>query len=177
MSIARGASARSGFRAAKGAWTVLGNPSLHETRAATEASIVAAADANAKRFAPILREVEAAGAMSLLQIAAALAARGIPAVTGAGRWSPQAACEPETSLALACSHRGMLSKSASTRPVMGELASRMADGGRAILSTHVREGAESKKWAAWKSLLHIAVVGEVDGLNRVVSDDGDLRPA
>jgi hypothetical protein len=52
------------------------------------------ADANAKRLAPILREVEAAGTMSLLQIAAALAARGIPAVTGAGRWSPQAGCEP-----------------------------------------------------------------------------------
>jgi hypothetical protein len=135
-----GASARSGIRAAKGAWTVLDNLRLDETRAAAEASIVAAADANAKRLAPILREVEAPGAMSLLQIAAALAARGIPAVTGAGRWSPQASCEPETSLALACSRWRTLSKSASTRPVMGELATRMAIGGHAILSTHCARG-------------------------------------
>ncbi len=91
------------FKAAKGAWTVLSNPRLDETRAAAKASIVAPADANAKRLAPILREVEAAGAMSLRQIAAALAARGIPAVTRAGRCSPQDGCEPELSLALACS--------------------------------------------------------------------------
>jgi DNA invertase Pin-like site-specific DNA recombinase len=80
---------KAALRAAKARGQVLGNPRLDEARAAAQASIAAAADVNAMRLAPVLREVENAGATSLRQIAAALDARGVPSATG-GRWSPQA---------------------------------------------------------------------------------------
>jgi DNA invertase Pin-like site-specific DNA recombinase len=80
---------KAALRAAKARGQILGNPRLDEARAAAQASIAAAADVNAMRLAPVLREVENAGATSLRQIAAALDARGVPSVTG-GRWSPQA---------------------------------------------------------------------------------------
>ena len=68
----------------------LGNPSLDDARAAAVAASKVVADANAKRLELVLREVQAAGARSLRQIATMFDARSVATVTGAGRWSPQA---------------------------------------------------------------------------------------
>jgi DNA invertase Pin-like site-specific DNA recombinase len=68
----------------------LGNPSIDDARAAAVAASKVVADANAKRLEQVLREVQAAGARSLRQIAVAFDARSVATVTGAGRWSPQA---------------------------------------------------------------------------------------
>jgi DNA invertase Pin-like site-specific DNA recombinase len=74
------------LRAAKERGITLGNPRLDDVRdLAAEAT-----RAHAARFAanvlPIVREIQAAGATSLRQIAAALTARGVPTARG-GTWS------------------------------------------------------------------------------------------
>jgi DNA invertase Pin-like site-specific DNA recombinase len=71
--------------AAKARGQVLGNPRLSEACAAVNAGRVAKADAHADAVMPTIREVQAAGAGSLREIAAALNARGIATARG-GKW-------------------------------------------------------------------------------------------
>jgi Recombinase len=58
-----------------------------EAARAARAVRTARADARAVDLAPIIAELQAAGARSLRAIAAALNERGIPTATGRGEWS------------------------------------------------------------------------------------------
>jgi DNA invertase Pin-like site-specific DNA recombinase len=76
---------KAGLAAARARGVVLGGPNLAEVRAIVLARQKAEADAHAAAVMPVMREVQAAGARSLRQLAAALTARGIPTARG-GRW-------------------------------------------------------------------------------------------
>jgi len=58
-----------------------------KARKSGNAAMVRAADARAADVAPVIAELQAAGAESLRAIAAGLNARGIPTARGAGQWS------------------------------------------------------------------------------------------
>ncbi len=79
---------KAGLQAARARGTVLGNPRLAEARAGVNARRVADADTFAASVAPEIRAVQAAGAMSLREIAAALNARGVTTARG-GQWAAQ----------------------------------------------------------------------------------------
>ena len=74
--------------AAKARGAVLGHPRLAEARAIANAHHKAGADTFADTVAPTIHEVQAAGAKSLREIAAALNGRGIAAARG-GNWKAQ----------------------------------------------------------------------------------------
>ena len=74
--------------AAKARGVILGNPRLAEARAKVHARLKADAEAHARAVAPAIREAQAAGAVSLRAIAAAMNARGIATARG-GRWEAQ----------------------------------------------------------------------------------------
>jgi DNA invertase Pin-like site-specific DNA recombinase len=74
--------------AAKAGGAVLGNPRLAEARAIANAHHKAGADTFADTVAPTIHEVQAAGAKSLREIAAALNKRGIATARG-GKWQAQ----------------------------------------------------------------------------------------
>jgi DNA invertase Pin-like site-specific DNA recombinase len=76
---------KAGLAAARARGVVLGGPNLAEVRAGVLARQKAEADAHAVAVMPAIREVQAAGATSLRQIAAALIERGIPTARG-GKW-------------------------------------------------------------------------------------------
>ena len=71
--------------AAKAKGVVLGGPNLRAARKKAAVSIKNRADQRAANVLPIIREIRAAGARSLHQIAAALNARGVTTPRG-GRW-------------------------------------------------------------------------------------------
>jgi DNA invertase Pin-like site-specific DNA recombinase len=71
--------------AAKARGIVLGGPNLRAARKKAAASIKDRADQRAANVLPLIREIRAAGAQSLHQIADALNARGIATPRG-GRW-------------------------------------------------------------------------------------------
>ncbi len=79
---------KAALAAAKARGTVLGNPRLELARGPLIAAKRANADAFADRVAPVIREAQAAGAMTLRALAAALTARGVKTPQGK-RWSPQ----------------------------------------------------------------------------------------
>jgi DNA invertase Pin-like site-specific DNA recombinase len=76
---------RSALAAAKARGTVLGNPRLVDARAKANTRHKAGADAFATKVLPIIREIKAAGAGTLRQIAQALNARGVETARG-GKW-------------------------------------------------------------------------------------------
>ena len=71
--------------AAKANGVLLGSPNLPEARKKAVAEIRTRADQRAANIAPVIREIQRAGAKSLREIADALNARGITAPRG-GRW-------------------------------------------------------------------------------------------
>jgi DNA invertase Pin-like site-specific DNA recombinase len=79
---------KAALAAAKARGQTLGNPRLADACAAINAGRVAGAEAHADTVLPAIREVQAAGATSLRQIAAALNGRGIATARG-GRWEAQ----------------------------------------------------------------------------------------
>jgi Resolvase, N terminal domain len=79
---------KAALQAAKARGAILGNPRLHEARAAGNASQRAGAEAFANVVLPAIRAAQAAGAKSLREIATALNGRGIAATRGSG--DPQA---------------------------------------------------------------------------------------
>jgi DNA invertase Pin-like site-specific DNA recombinase len=76
---------KAALAAAKARGQTLGNPRLADACAAINASRVAGAEAHADIVLPAIREVQAAGAQSLREIATALNGRGIAAARG-GKW-------------------------------------------------------------------------------------------
>ena len=109
----------------------LGNPPLDDARAVAVAASKVGADANAKRLELVLREVQAAGARSLRQIATMFDARSVATVTGAGRWSPQAVANLSVGFAFRLARP-------QPHPVYGEFGSRIGKGRCAIPSTQLR---------------------------------------
>jgi DNA invertase Pin-like site-specific DNA recombinase len=77
---------RNALKAARDRGTRLGNPRLDEIRPLAAAATRKASDDFAENTLPIVRQIQASGATSLRQIAAALAARGIPTARG-GTWN------------------------------------------------------------------------------------------
>jgi DNA invertase Pin-like site-specific DNA recombinase len=76
--------------AAKARGTVLGNKTnLNEARAKSEATRRARAEQGVANVLPVMRQIQAAGATTLRDIAAALNARGITTARGAG-WDAKA---------------------------------------------------------------------------------------
>lgn len=76
---------RRGLAFAKARGVKLGNPRYSETVGLAHAANRAAADRHAANVRPIVREIQAAGATSLRDIAAALNARGVRTARG-GEW-------------------------------------------------------------------------------------------
>jgi DNA invertase Pin-like site-specific DNA recombinase len=76
---------KTALAAAKARGVVLGGPKLDEARSVAKDVIKSMADRNAANAAPIIREIKAAGAKSLRDIADALNARGVSTPRG-GRW-------------------------------------------------------------------------------------------
>jgi DNA invertase Pin-like site-specific DNA recombinase len=76
---------KAALAAAKARGVVLGGPKLGKARSVAKDVIRSMADRNASNAAPIIREIKAAGAESLRDIADALNARGISTPRG-GRW-------------------------------------------------------------------------------------------
>jgi DNA invertase Pin-like site-specific DNA recombinase len=76
---------KAALAAAKARGVVLGGPKLNKARSMAKDVIKSMADRNASNAAPIIREIRAAGAESLRDIADALNARGIATPRG-GRW-------------------------------------------------------------------------------------------
>ena len=79
---------KAALRAAKARGIRLGNPRLAKTRDAINSLSKAKADSFATSLAPMIREVQAAGARTLREIAAALNNRGTATARG-GRWEAQ----------------------------------------------------------------------------------------
>ena len=79
---------RAALSAARARGQVLGNPKLDEARAIAHAAAKDGAAAHAGAVLPVIREVQAAGAKTLRQIAAGLNARGIATARG-GTWGAQ----------------------------------------------------------------------------------------
>ena len=76
---------KSALAAAKARGVKLGNPHIDKARTHGVAAIKAEADRAAANVLPVIREIQASGAVALNKIAAALNARGIPTPRG-GRW-------------------------------------------------------------------------------------------
>ncbi|NYZ11189.1 recombinase family protein [Azospirillum sp. RWY-5-1] len=81
-----GARTKAALAAAKARGVVLGNPRLGEARSAAVGALKADANRMAANVLPIVREIQAAGATSLRDIATALNARGVKAARG-GAWN------------------------------------------------------------------------------------------
>jgi DNA invertase Pin-like site-specific DNA recombinase len=83
---------KAALAAAKARGVKLGNPRLvagnREQACRAAAAKAAKAEARAADLRPIIAEVRAAGIDSLTGIAKALAARGVPTLSGRGAWSP-----------------------------------------------------------------------------------------
>jgi DNA invertase Pin-like site-specific DNA recombinase len=77
---------RNAMQAAKQRGRRLGNPRLDDIRHLAAAATRKLSDDFAKNTLPIVRQIQASGATSLRQIAAALTARGIPTARG-GVWN------------------------------------------------------------------------------------------
>ncbi len=83
---------KAALAAAKARGKKLGNPNLRAGDATMAAAASAANVAKSRRRAsdvlPYIQQAKAAGATSLAQLAAALAARGVPTASGSGAWHP-----------------------------------------------------------------------------------------
>jgi len=66
----------------------LGNPNIAQAREAADAARKVKADQFADNVAPVIRQVQAAGCVTLREIAAALNARGIKTRRGLLNWTP-----------------------------------------------------------------------------------------
>lgn len=77
---------RDALKAAKARGVVLGNPNLHNVRERAVASVKAEAHRFAANVAPIIREIQSAGATSYRAVARALNARGVGTARG-GTWT------------------------------------------------------------------------------------------
>lgn len=77
---------RDALKAAKARGVVLGNPQLAGVRDRAIASVKAEADRFAQNVAPVIREIQSAGAASHRAIARALNARGVATARG-GQWT------------------------------------------------------------------------------------------
>ena len=76
---------KAALAAAKARGAKLGNPRLYEARGAAAEALKAGADQRAANVLPIIRAVQASGATSLRDVAAALNARGVKTARG-GEW-------------------------------------------------------------------------------------------
>lgn len=76
---------KAALAAAKARGAKLGNPRLDEARGAAAGALKAGADQRAANVLPIIRAVQASGATSLRDVAAALNARGVKTARG-GEW-------------------------------------------------------------------------------------------
>jgi hypothetical protein len=74
------------MQAAKGRGRRLGNPHLDDVRLLAAEANRRTSDQFAENTLPVVRQIQAAGATSLRQIAGALIARGIPTARG-GTWN------------------------------------------------------------------------------------------
>jgi DNA invertase Pin-like site-specific DNA recombinase len=79
---------RAALAAAKARGVKLGGPKLRQARRIAVQAVRASAERHAANVAPIIREIQRAGAQTLRDVAEALNARGVSTARG-GRWHPQ----------------------------------------------------------------------------------------